>query len=166
MQSFLALGSNIGNRYKNLFYAIKKLNNHSHIWVVKKSYIYESEPMYNLKQDYFYNMVLEIETNLEILDLFNYIQTIEKSRGRKKTDSKNMPRILDIDILTFANLIIDTSILKIPHIKIKERKFVLKPWNDIASNFLIPRENETVKQLLEKTTDKSKLNMILDIECN
>ena len=164
MKTFLSLGSNIGDRYENLKFAINELDAHPHIWIINKSYLYETEPMYFIEQDAFYNMVIEIDTNLEPLELLDLIKKIEVNRGRKKTVNKNMPRVLDIDILTIGDLYIRSETLNIPHKRFKERKFVLKPWNDIAGDFLVINENRTVNELLKKTSDKSVLKMILDVK--
>ena len=74
MSAFLGLGSNIGERYNNLQLSIKYLNDHPHIWILNKSYIYESSPMYLLDQQNFYNMVIEIETNLDPLNLLRVVK--------------------------------------------------------------------------------------------
>ena len=75
---FLGLGSNVGDRYQNLKIGIDMLNAHPHIWVTEKSHVYQSPAMYKIDQDEFYNMVIEIDTNLIPLDLLNEIKTIER----------------------------------------------------------------------------------------
>ena len=75
-----------------------------------------------------------------------------------------MPRILDIDILAIGELQIQSVSLAIPHPGISERKFVLKPWNDIASEFTLPNSLDTVSDLLKNTTDSSEINMVLIID--
>ena len=158
---YLGLGTNMGDKYNNLVESIKQLGIHPHIWVTNSSFIYESEPMYNLNQDKFYNMVIEIETNLLPIELLDYIKQIELNLGRKNTNIKNLPRIIDIDILVFKNLKINSEILTVPHPLIAERKFVIKPWNDIAPNLIIPELDVKVCDLLNNTVDKSDPRMIL-----
>ena len=158
---FLGLGSNVNNRYLNIIGAIKLLNSHPHLWVLKKSYIYITEPMYNSKQKEFYNMVLEIATNLNPLELLETIKKIEKKIGRTNGTIPNMPREIDIDILAFGELIINSKVLKLPHSKISERKFVLKPWVDIAPDFKIPKINKKVNELLNKLDDSYSIKMLL-----
>ena len=75
-----------------------------------------------------------------------------------------MPRTLDIDILAIGGLIINNPTLNIPHPLLSERKFVLKPWSDIAPNFIVVNLNMSIDKLLNATTDKSKLSIILDNE--
>ena len=158
---FLCLGSNMGNRYQNLKNGIIMLNEHPHIWVTDKSHVYQSPPMYNIDQDEFYNMVIEIDTNLIPVELLNEIKNIEKKAGRLQERKKNMPRILDIDILAIGDLEIHSGLLEIPHGGISERIFVLKPWNDIAPKFIVPGQNTMVSEILENTDDDSDVRMVL-----
>ena len=125
---FLGMGSNMDDRYENLKQGIKLLNEHAHIWIVGSSHVYQSPAMYYLEQEDFYNMVIEIETNLNPLQLLHEIKKIEALAGRNPEDRKNMPRTLDVDILAVGDLLIRSNILEIPHPKISERKFV---WIDL-----------------------------------
>jgi len=159
---FLALGSNLDDRLLNLKNGIKMLNNHPHIWVLKTSYIYKTEPMYNTNQNNFFNMVIEIDTNLIPQDLLVEIKKIEKLNGRNHSVVKNMPRTLDIDIIAIGKLEINNKTLNVPHEKILERKFVLKPWADIADTFKVINYNLTVGELLNLSPDSSELILILD----
>ena len=84
--------------------------------------------------------------------------------GRKISVEKNMPRKIDIDILVFNNLIICSTTLTIPHPKISERLFVLKPWNDIAPDYIIPKIEKTVLQLLEPIKNKTYINRVLIVD--
>jgi len=161
-RTFLALGSNLDDRLLNLKNGIKMLNNHPHIWVIKTSYFYESPPMYNVNQNNFLNMVIEIDTNLIPQDLLTEVKKIEKLNGRNHSVIKNMPRTLDIDIIAIGDIKINNKSLNIPHDKILERKFVLKPWADIADTFKVIDYNLTVRELLELSPDSSELTLILD----
>ena len=161
---FLAVGSNLDDRYQNLKNGIHLINEHPHIWVLNKSYVYESPAMYYSDQSDFYNMVIEIDTNLNPLQLLHEIKKIELILGRDTKNKKNMPRTLDIDILAIGGLLIHSKLLEIPHPKIAERKFVLKPWNDIASDFIVPNINKNITELLKITTDSSSTRMVLIVE--
>ena len=158
---FLSLGSNLGDRYKNIMNGINLLNQHPHIWVVNQSYIYESSPMYNYNQNKFYNIVIEIETNILSIELLNVIKEIEKKLGRDLNSRKNMPRTLDIDILVFGDSTIQSDFLTIPHPRIKERNFVLKPWNDIAPDYIMPNQMQNINELLIDSKDTTDIKMIL-----
>ena len=160
-QIFLGLGSNVGDRYQNLKNGIHQLNKHPHIWVVGQSHVYQSPVMYETNQDDFYNMVVEIDTNLIPIDLLTEIKNIEIKVGRLPEGRKNMPRILDIDILAIGNMQIQSPILIIPHPGIFERNFVLRPWRDISPEFILPNSTETISDLLANSTDTSDIRMVL-----
>ena len=161
---FLGLGSNMGDRYQNLKKGIHLLSNHPHIWVIDQSQVYQSAPLYHKNQEDFYNMVVEIDTNLIPVDLLTQIKKIEKKAGRDSKSKKNMPRILDIDILAIGDLQIHSGLLEVPHLRISERKFVLKPWKDIASNFRLPESSATIADLLDNTKDDSQVRMVLILD--
>ena len=161
---FLGLGSNVGHRYKNLKQGIHQLNDHPHIWVIEQSHVYQSSAMYQTDQTDFYNMVIEIDTNLIPIDLLTELKKIEFKVGRIPENKKNFPRILDIDILAIGNLQIQSVSLEIPHPGIFERKFVLKPWNDIAPEFTLPNSSATISDLLVNTTDSSEVRMVLILD--
>ena len=161
---FLGLGSNIGDRYQNLKKGIHQLNDHPHIWVTDQSHVYQSPAMYQMDQDKFYNMVVEIDTNLIPVDLLKEIKKIEIKAGRIPENKKNMPRILDIDILAIGDLQIHSELLEIPHPGISERKFVLKPWSDIAPEFTLPDSFQTISDLLKNTADCSEVRMVLILD--
>ena len=161
---FLGLGSNMGARYQNLKKGIHLLNNHPHIWVINQSHVYQSAPLYHTDQEDFYNMVVETDTNLVPMDFLNEIKKIEKKVGRDSKSKKNMPRILDIDILAIGDLQIHSGLLEVPHLRISERKFVLKPWKDIAPNFRLPEGSATIADLLDNTKDDSQVRMVLILD--
>ena len=79
LRIFLGIGSNIDDRYKNIMNGIRLLNEHPHIWVIEESYIYQSSAMYAPDQNDFYNMVIEIETNLIPIQLLNEVKNISRS---------------------------------------------------------------------------------------
>ena len=149
MTKFLSLGSNIGDRLIHLDKANLLIDNHPQIDIVSQSRVYETSPMENKNQDYFLNQVIEIRTEILPLELLSIIQGIECGMGRQKTDERYSPRIIDIDILVFDSTVINEKELTIPHAKIKFRKFILKPWTDIASNYILPNSNNTIKELLD-----------------
>ena len=80
-------------------------------------------------------------------------QKIESKMGREKHSKKYQPRIIDIDILSYNKLILDNQNLCIPHSKIKFRKFILKPWTDIAPDYILPNSKSTIKELLTQIYD-------------
>ena len=153
----LSLGSNVGKRKQNIQNCIYSLNNSKNIKVIGVSSLYESSPMYNLNQENFINCVIEIETFLKPLELLKYNQLIEKDMGRVKDFTRNQPRKIDIDILTYNNEIVNEKKLKIPHPRISERKFVLNPLFELKGNISIPGSVKKIEDLikeLDKNSDK------------
>ena len=140
---FLSLGSNLGDREKNLRDAVKKLKANQNLDVISISSIYETEPMYVENQEYFYNIVLRaaIKSAYSAFELLGYAKKIEFDMGRKSTYARYGPRIIDVDILTFGELKIDSDLLVLPHPKIFERNFVLIPLNEIAPDFMVMGKN-------------------------
>ena len=106
-------------------------------------------------------MVIEIVTNLNPIQLLDEVKKIEIMVGRNPKDKKNMPRTLDIDILAIGGLLIHSKLLEIPHPKISERRFVLKPWHDIAPDYIVPNINKSIAELLKITKDRSSTRMVL-----
>ncbi len=164
LRIFLGLGSNLKDRFHNLKKGINLIDNHAHIWIVDQSYIYESTPMYHKDQNNYYNMVIEITMNLNPLQLLDEIKNIEIMVGRNPKRKKNMPRTLDVDILAMGDLLIRSNLLHVPHPRITERKFVLKPWNDIAPEFILPNINKNINELLKNTKDRSSIRMLLMLD--
>jgi dihydroneopterin aldolase / 2-amino-4-hydroxy-6-hydroxymethyldihydropteridine diphosphokinase len=140
---FLSLGSNLGDREKNLRDAVKKLQVNQNLDVISISSIYETEPMYVENQEYFYNIVLKaaIKSAYSAFELLGYAKKIEFEMGRKSSYTRYGPRKIDIDILTFNELKIDSNLLALPHPKIFERNFVLIPLSEISPDFMIKDKN-------------------------
>ncbi|CCC08112.1 unnamed protein product [Sordaria macrospora k-hell] len=127
--AYIALGSNLGDRIGWVEKACKEMDARG-IKVKRTSCLWETEPMYILDQDRFVNGACEVETTLEPLELLDALQDIENSLGRKKIIDKG-PRNIDLDILLYENLAFDHERLKIPHIGIPEREFVLRPLAEL-----------------------------------
>ena len=153
MRVFLSLGTNIGDRTVNLNKAISLIGMESKINIISQSKIYETSPIENEDQDYFLNQIVEIKTEIKPLNLLNITQNIEYVMGRFKTSVRYMPRIIDIDILSYGDIIFNNDNLCIPHTKIKFRKFILKPWTDIAPDYILPNSKSTIKELLTQIYD-------------
>ena len=148
-KAYLGLGANIGERHENLKRAIQLLNAGPHVEVTKESSIYETAPYGKTDQPDFLNMVLEVETNLEPIELLEFCLSVENELGRVREEVWG-PRIIDIDVLMYEDLEIDIDNLIVPHEEMHLRKFVLEPLNEIAPNAVHPTFNKTVKELLEE----------------
>lgn len=127
---YLSLGSNLGNRELNIQKAIYHLEN-SGIFIEETSSVIETDPVGGPPQGKFFNTVLKVETSYSPHQLLQTIKSIEQKMGRKKTII-NGPRVIDIDILLFDDQSIHTPELTIPHPRMKERDFVMRPLKEIA----------------------------------
>src|ERR1700687_3945746 len=155
---YLSLGSNVGDREKNLTSAIAALPG-AGVHVVKASSIYETEPVDYLEQAWFLNCVVEGTTALGraavgALELLQELRAIESRMGSKKPFAKG-PRLLDVDILLYGNECIDSGGLVVPHPRMLQRRFVLAPLAEIAPRLRHPSWQGTAEQMLAQTEDKS-----------
>ena len=130
VRCYIGIGSNLGNRRKKIDVAIEKLRQVSEVEVKKVSSIYETEPVGGPKQPDYLNAVIEIETMLGPRKLLAALHEIEGHLGRKRS-IKDGPRTIDLDILTYGDEKIDEPDLKIPHPRMNEREFVLKPIEEL-----------------------------------
>jgi len=144
------MGDKIGNCHK----AIVELT-HTNISELKeKSNFYTTEPVDYTDQDWFVNSVVKIETHLGPEALFKQLKRIEKEAGRKENTIRFGPRILDLDILFYNNRIIDTPLLKIPHPRMHQRRFVLTPFCDIDPDKVHPVLKKDIRYLLNTLSDQ------------
>ena len=128
--SFLSLGSNLGDRLDHLSKAITALANQPKIKVLKVSSVYQTKPVGGPKQEDYLNAVAKIQTELSALELLDVTQSIENNEGRIR-EVRWGPRTLDIDVLTYDDLISADEKLTLPHPRISERAFVLVPFFEI-----------------------------------
>jgi 2-amino-4-hydroxy-6-hydroxymethyldihydropteridine diphosphokinase len=144
---YLALGSNLGDRLANLRTAIT----HLPPLVVEErcSTVYETEPAYVTEQPRFLNLVLQARTALSPHKLLQQLKTIERDVGRTTT-FRNGPRVVDLDILLYDNMELDTPDLVIPHPRLAERAFVLVPLAELAPDLVLPGQTATIAALAKR----------------
>ena len=143
--AYLGLGSNLGDRQANLDRALALLS--QRLRLDKVSSIYDSEPVGNIEQPRFLNLVCQVTTNIEPAGLLALAKGIEAKMGR--VGGSGAPRTIDIDILFYGDQVIETPELVIPHPRLAKRAFVLAPLVEIAPDLVHPVSGKKAKELLK-----------------
>jgi 2-amino-4-hydroxy-6-hydroxymethyldihydropteridine diphosphokinase len=161
-QVVLALGSNQGNRLKNIQLAVECI--HKEVGtVVKISKLYEF-PAWGFDSEPFYNCALLLHTTLSGQEILEKVLKLETKLGRIRSKEEGyQPRIIDIDVITFNEDVITTETLQVPHPLLQERQFVLLPMQDLNLDWTHPVLQGKVEELLEKSTDKSDCKTIQNL---
>jgi len=153
---FIGIGSNIGDRLHHLQGAADRLAALEHTTIAAISAIYLTEPIGDSEQHRFYNGVMLLETALAPEKLRQHCKIIEQELGRPEKYARWSPRVIDLDILLYDDICLQTETLSIPHPELQQRKFVLIPLLDIA-NPQHPKTGQSIGQLLEACNDQSVL---------
>ena len=143
---FLGIGGNLGDREANMRRAVELLR--PSFSVLRASSLYETPPWGDADQPRFLNAVLRGETALEPLDLLDELQRIEAALGRLRDARRWGPRPIDIDILLYGREVIDLPRLQVPHPRLRERGFVLRPLADLAAGLTLPPDGAIAGELL------------------
>ena len=151
MRYFLSLGTNLGNRKKNLALACSLLEEKG-VEVLRASSVYRTQPVDVPDQPWFYNQVLEVDADYNPLALLSLVKAIEQKMKRVPTIDKG-PRTIDIDILLAGNTVIQSRRLIVPHPRMTERNFVLVPLREIAPHAVHPLLHERVVDLVQASAD-------------
>ncbi|WHY00834.1 2-amino-4-hydroxy-6-hydroxymethyldihydropteridine diphosphokinase [Neobacillus sp. DY30] len=151
--AFIALGSNIGNRYDYLSEAIEHLAKHPKIKLVNTSSVYETDPVGYEEQDLFLNMVAEIQTDMSAFELLDFCLKVELELGRKREIVWG-PRTIDLDILLYNQENIKSEKLIIPHPRMLERNFVMIPLSEIRTDIIIPNLEKPLEAWIKELPNK------------
>lgn len=163
MKVYLGLGSNLGDRKANLEKALQLLGERLHVEQV--SSLYETEPMGYVEQPRFFNAVCRAETDIGPLQLLSLIKGIEASLGRVPS-LPNAPRPIDLDILFYGDLVMETPELTIPHPRLEERAFVLIPLFELDAALVHPLSGERISDLAARVQGREGVKKIGELRAN
>jgi len=144
----LSLGSNVGNLKENLDTAINLILDSQNIFIKLKSEIIKTEPVDYFAQPNFLNMIILVDTLYNPYELLNALKQIENVMGRENNVLKG-PRIIDIDIILYDDLVLNSEHLTIPHSQMRKRKFILDLLNEMNPDLIDPITSKTIKELRE-----------------
>jgi 2-amino-4-hydroxy-6-hydroxymethyldihydropteridine diphosphokinase len=151
--AYIGIGSNLGDRLGYIREAIAKLEQSQEIEIRGTSSVYETEPVGHKEQPCFLNAVLELNTALEPVNLLEHLLGIENQMGRKR-DRARGPRNIDLDLLLYDDVVINSDGLTLPHPRMHQRRFVLVPLAEIAPKVVHPLLKKSAERLLgELSTD-------------
>lgn len=153
MKYFLSLGSNLGDKKKNISRALAFLSDEG-VKILQLSSLYKTQPVGYSDQPWFYNQVVEVGTRLNPYDLLGVIKRIELKLKRQPAVPDG-PRTLDIDILLAEKSIIQTKKLIIPHPRLDKRNFILTPLKELSPDTFHPVLRQKIRDLLKKSGDPS-----------
>ncbi len=159
LKAYVSLGSNLGDRARNLLLAVRGMMEAS-LCVGRLSSIFETEPVSEIKQPSFLNMVAEIGNPLPPPEqVMARLLRIEYALGRTR-EVPDGPRTIDLDLLLYGEVLSDTEFLRLPHPRLHERRFVLEPLVEVAPRLVHPVLKKTVAELLESLEDKSNVKKL------
>uniref|UniRef100_C6E080 2-amino-4-hydroxy-6-hydroxymethyldihydropteridine pyrophosphokinase n=1 Tax=Geobacter sp. (strain M21) TaxID=443144 RepID=C6E080_GEOSM len=155
--AYIGLGSNLGDRELKLLMAVAELGKLPGTRVTGVSQFYETEPVGGVPQDNFYNAVARIATTLSPFLLLDELKRVETEVFQRKPSPRWGARSMDLDILLYGELVLDSDRLTIPHPRLAERRFALQPLADLAPDLVHPVLGKTVAQLLAALTATEKV---------
>lgn len=159
--AYIGLGSNLNDKMENLDKAVDLIEHNSKVKVLKRSSVYQTEPVGIKDQPFFVNMVLEVETEISPFELLFLLQDIERKMGRKR-EKKWGPRNIDLDLLLYEDQVINSAELTLPHPQMHLRKFVLVPLAEITEDRIHPLNKKTISELLKDLKEDSKVELFIN----
>jgi 2-amino-4-hydroxy-6-hydroxymethyldihydropteridine diphosphokinase len=151
-QVYIGVGSNLGDRNQAIVEARDILSRKEEIQFKRSAPIYETDPVGGPAQGRYLNTVWEIETSLAADDLLNVLLEVERDLGRTRAE-KNGPRAIDLDLLFYGDQVIQKPHLTVPHLRIQDRWFVLKPMWDLRADLVHPKLEKSVCELLDQINE-------------
>lgn len=150
--AYISLGSNLGNRIGFLREALDRLGGSREVIIVKRSPVYETQPVGPQDQRWFLNLVIEVQTTLDPESLLDRLLAIEDQMGRKR-DEHWGPRNIDLDILLYDDRVVNSDRLTIPHPRLHQRRFIVVPLSEIAPQASHPILRRTIGEILDGCRD-------------
>jgi len=151
--AYISVGSNIGDKLLNCKQGVEALADSGYVTISAWSHFYKTSPVDYKDQDWFINAVVKIETDLKPSDLLKKMLSVQQKAGRGKDKVRFGPRILDLDIILYDDLVFNLPDITIPHPRMHNRLFVLKPLCDIDSSIIHPVFKKDIKHLLDNLDD-------------
>ncbi len=144
---FIGIGANEGNRYYAIAEAVKRLGMVNGVWVLQMAPIIETEPVGGPPQGQFLNTVIAIRTTLDPHSLLGVLQDIERHLGRPPVRERWGPRVIDLDLLLYNDVMLHDAALSLPHPRMHERRFVLEPLAYLAPELIHPTLGQSIATL-------------------
>ena len=157
--AYIGIGSNVGDKARQCERGISEILKLDRHRLLARSSLYKTQPIGYTKQDWFINLVIKVETEMDAPALLCSLKEIETRLGRVKT-LRWGPRAIDLDILFFNDHQIQTDELTVPHPLIQDRRFVLVPLAEIDPHFTHPVLKETIQQLLERFKEDQEVERV------
>jgi len=161
MLTYIGIGSNLGDKRKNIRRAIEALGSDPRNRLVRCSPLYCTEPVGKTDQDWFVNGVVSLETLMGPGELLGFLLSVEKKMGRRR-EEKWGPRTIDLDILFYGDQILEDADLSIPHPRLQERRFVLVPLRDVAPDLVHPVLGKPVSRILAELDAEERVILLED----
>lgn len=155
--SFIGVGANLGRPLEQCREAIQRVGQQEGITLLREASFYRTEPIGDPGQPWYVNTVIEVRTTLTPRSLLSGMEEIEQQMGRRRSEVKWEPRVIDLDLLFYGQEVIAEEGLIIPHPELQWRRFVLIPLNEIASYVVHPSFGVSVRGLLKRCEDRSRV---------
>ena len=152
--AYVSVGSNLGDKIQNCLSGIASLEANEGIWITGRSRFYRTEPVDLTGQSWFVNGAVRMESKLGAFELLERMQVVEREAGRPPDHVRFGPRILDLDLVMYDQLIVEHPRLHLPHPRMHCRRFVLQPLCDIDPHIVHPLLGKAVHRLLSELDER------------